>query len=301
MIEIHPTLQPAYESLCDQGKYFPEPHPLVELDEPTFTHPRHGELPISIDPAALMLQGMTYVGDPVLAASLELNSVPVTSTAHASSLLASRLRDKDGRVWGFSGFATGGFDAVTNEPYGYREEGEGLRELYGQLQERDQLPCLAIDGGVSEGFLAMNSVVARSAGVPTLGFIPREGLASVGVRDHMVVAGDTYQDREVLVGTADILVCAGGFKGTVRECIEATLRGAAVLMLSLKDYPDSALPNTFQNYEELRDAYKAKRLVVCSSVEEIPARVDDVLQVEIQGRRQRSRIVRNFLSSDANR
>ena len=147
----------------------------------------------------------------------------------------------------------------------------------------------------------MNSVVARSAGVPTLGFIPREGLASVGVRDHMVVAGDTYQDREVLVGTADILVCAGGFKGTVRECIEATLRGAAVLMLSLKDYPDSALPNTFQNYEELRDAYKAKRLVVCSSVEEIPARVDDVLQVEIQGRRQRSRIVRNFLSSDATR
>lgn len=301
MIEIQPELQPAYESLCYQGKQFPEPHSLLELDEPTFTHPGHGEMRIAVDVPVLAKQGMTYVGNSALAASLELERIPVASTALASSLLARHLQDKDARVWGFSGFATGGFNHDTQEPFGYREEGEGLRQLYGHLRERDQLPSLAIDGGVSEGFLGLSSIVARSAGVATLGFIPREGLGSVGVRDHMVVAGDTYQDREALVSTADILVCAGGFKGTVRECIGAVLGGAAVLMLDLKAYPASALPNTFQDYEELRKAHTDKRLIVCKSADEMAECVDEVLQVEVHNSQQRSQVVRTFLSSDAGR
>lgn len=299
MIEIRPDLQPAYDSLCYQGKQFPEQHTITELDGLSFTHPKKGETPIAIDADVLAMQGMTYVGSANLRQALGEHGIPAAPTTAAATLLSEHFQSKDTRIWGFSGYATGGIDQGTGRPFGYQAEADGLRELYGCLEERGQLPSLAIDGGVSEGFLAVNSVVARSVQVPTLGFIPRQGLASIGVRDHMIVAGDTYQDRETLVGTADVLVCAGGDKGTVRECLEATLRGAAVLVLVLKDYPAASLAYNFRSYDELWDAYNAGRLVECRSLEQIGDSVDRILEAGITGRQQRNDVVRNFLSADA--
>jgi hypothetical protein len=301
MPEIRPDLQPAYESLCYQGQQFPEPHEVTQLDGVTLSY--QGEnIPVEIDRQALALQGETYVGDPDLREALQAQGIKTSTWEEATNLLGQYLApESDSLVWGFSGYATGGVDSATGSPFSYEDEANGLLGLYDYLAAKDELPRLAIDGGVSEGFLALNSVIAQSAGVRTLGFIPKEGLASVGIRDDLVVAGETYRDREKAVGTADVLVCAGGKGGTARECIRAIKGGAAALILDLKDYPLNSLPHTFSMDKDLRQAYEDRRLVVCKTLDEIPERVDQILQVDVKRNRPlRNRIVTDFLTPGPN-
>lgn len=265
-----------------------EPHETIQLEGLTFAHPKKGDVPIKIDKEVLASQGALYVGDPALRYTLHAHDIETDGHENAMHFLASHLDEKAEKlVWGFSGYATGGIDSETGKPYGYTEEAQSLLALYNYLHEEGKTPSLAIDGGVSEGFLALNSVVAASASIPTLGFIPKQGLKSVGIRDHMVVAGETYQDREALVATADALVFAGGADGTTRECIQAVRNGAAALVLWHKKYRDNALPNAFLEHKDLREAFGDGRLVVCKSLEEIPEKVDQVLQVDVKASRSR--------------
>lgn len=231
-------------------------------------------------------QGALYIGDPALRLALEEQQIETKTWEDAMALLGSHLSsENDSLVWGFSGYATGGPDPVTGNPYSYQVEADGLRKLYTYLADRNALPSLAVDGGVNEGFLALNSVVAQSAGVQTVGFLPEQGLKVPGIRDDTVVAGQTYEGRERAVATADVIVCAGGFKGTIRECIKGVRGGAAALLLDLKDYPDNSLPNVFHEDEDLHRAFEEKRLVVCKNLDEIPERVDALLQVDVKSSR----------------
>ncbi len=285
MLAIRSDLETAYESLCSQGQQFSEPHDTVQLEGLTFEHPRKGIVPIRIDAGVLAMQGTIYA-DPTLQAALHGRHIAVQSLEDASNFLAQHLGPGNEKlVWGFSGYATGGVNPETGKPFTYESEAIGLRLLYDHLLAKGEAPSLAIDGGVSEGFLALNSITAQSAGVPTLGFIPRQGLASIGVRDHLVVAGNTYRDRETFVGTADILVCAGGADGTERECIHAIQRGAAVLLLNLADYPPNSFARTFRANEDLRQANDEGRLVVCDSYEAVADSVDRILQIDTKSSR----------------
>jgi hypothetical protein len=288
MLEIRPDLREAYNSLCYQGEQFVDPHEIIQLEGLTFAHPKKGDVPIKIDTEILAAQGTLYVGDPALRYTLQGYGIETDGHENAMYFLASHLDTKAEKlVWGFSGYATGGLDPETDRPYGYAEEAQSLLTLYNYLDEEGKAPSLAVDGGVSEGFLALNSVVAASANVPTLGFIPKQGLKSVGIRDHMVVAGETYQDREALVATADVLAFAGGAAGTTRECIGAVRNGAAALVLWHEKYRDDALPNAFLKHKDLREAFGDGRLAVCKSLEEIPEKVDQVLQVDVKASRAR--------------
>jgi hypothetical protein len=298
MLEIRPDLQPAYDLLCSQGQQFPEPHETIQLNGLYFTHPRKGEHPINIDREVLAMQGALYVGDPALRSALREQEIETKIWEDALTLLGSHLgSENDSLVWGFSGYATGGMDPVTGQPYSYHAEAEGLLRLYTHLADKNALPSLAVDGGVSEGFLALNSVVAQSAGVRTVGFLPEQGLGAAGVRDDLVVGGQTYEGREKAVATADVLLCAGGFKGTIRECIKAVKGGAAALLLDLKDYPDNSLPNVFHKDKDLREAFEDKRLVVCKNLDEIPECVDQLRQIDVKSSRPgRKKILTEFLT-----
>lgn len=298
MIEIQPQLTDEYQRLCDQGQQFLEQQSVVL--ESTYIHPQKGERSVCIDPQTLAQQGAIYVGNAQLSDQMRQHNLNTTSWQTAADLLSEQLHSEDTLVWGFSGYATGGVNKATQKPFGYQEEGDGLRVLYAHLSDQDQSPGIAIDGGVSEGFLALNSVVARSAGISTLGFIPLQGLSSVGIRDHMVVAGNTYRDRETFVGTADILACAGGDQGTARECHEAVSRGAAVLLMALKEYPQSSLPKTYQTHEDLRRAYKTGQLVVCESIDDLPDSVDRLLEYDTHaGRPYRQAAIEYYFSGAA--
>jgi hypothetical protein len=289
MLQIRPGIRPVYDALCQEGQPFPDERPLVPHSDLTFRHPKKGEQPIMIDRQMVAAQGTLYAADRAVQSALADQGIKVKGKNAAIDLLDRHLdRRVPKLVWGFSGYATGGIDPLTGLPYTYYDEAEALRELYGYLTDQDKLPSLAIDGGVRTGFLGLSSLVAECAGVPTLGFLPKEGLGEdVGNRDHMVIAGDTYQDREQLVATADVLVCAGGWDATMRECKKAVENGAAVLVLDCPKYRETSVPKRVHTEPELQDAIASKQLVVCDTLGDISSCVDKLLEVDVMSSRHR--------------
>ncbi len=258
-----------YESLCANGEQFPD-RQVASLDGLTFDHPKDGPIAITIDREALAAQGNIYVGSPVLRKALQDRHIGADSLAGAEQVLSSHLAASE-LVWGFSGYATAG--------YNYDVEAQGLDRVYTHLAKRSRTPGLAVDGGVSSGSLGLSGVIAKEHNVPTMGMLPLQGLAAAGIRDHLVVWGNTYRDREVLVGTTpDVLVCVAGAEGTQRECQVALRWGSAVLLLALREeYAPSALPNTYQLFPEMTEAIDSGSMVVCRSMEDIPDGLDAML------------------------
>lgn len=278
MTEHLPNLQQAYDLLRTQGEQFPGPRAITPLDDLTFDHPRKGAVTIGIDEAALSRQGMIYTGDPAMRSALGERNI-ATNDLRAVGRVIENCIQQDGRIWGFSGYATGG--------YSYETEAEGLSKLYEHLAENDNKPALTVDGGVSAGNLGLSGVIASMHNVPTIGMIPRQGLASVGIRDHLVVWGNTYKDREVLIGTApDVLVCIGGGEGTQRECQAALRWGTPILLLALsEEYAPNSLPSTYKTFPEMVAAIDGETMVVCRSMDAIPQSVDIILEAGEAGNR----------------
>lgn len=129
--------------------------------------------------------------------------------------------------------------------------------------------------------MGLNGLIAQRRGIQTMGFIGKEGLGKVGVRDHLVLWGEMNSHRQVLVGcTGDALVCAGGKKGTEEECLTALVNGSAVLLLALRDdYPEDSLPNNYHESEGMSVSVASGQMVVCQSIDDIPASVDRILDV----------------------
>ncbi len=270
-------------------------------------------MPIEADTQMLAMQETIYVGSSALWGALRDCGIGAKMHEEAADLLGWHLGPNNrSLVWGFSGYATGGIDLASGSPFSYNAEANGLLGIYGYLAAKNALPSLAFDGGTREGFLELNRVVAQSAGVETLGFLPEQGLGAVGVRDHLVVGGKTYKGRERAIATADVLVCAGGTGipdvpyakdahavGTAHECIRAVKAGATVLMLDLQEYPPASLPRTFHRHDDLRKAHDDGRLVVCRSLDTIPDCIDQVLETDVRRSRPlRSAILTNFLDLD---
>lgn len=266
------TLQTAYDALCAAGDEYTFPRVELLLEDVTFEHPRKGRLEVGIDEDALAQQGAIYTAEPGLRRALALRDIHTQDFAAASQLVGRYLED-DKLVWGFSGYATAG--------YAYSVEAAALSRVYEHLARKRKQPGLSIDGGVSAGTLGLNGVIARMHEVPTLGYIPLQGLSSTGTRDHLVVWGDTYKDREIMVGTTpDVLVCAAGAEGSQRECQIAVRLGSAVLLLALKDYGPNSLPSTYRTFDDLRAAEDSGSLVVCSSLEDVPEALETLMQTD---------------------
>lgn len=141
------------------------------------------------------------------------------------------------------------------------------------------LPSLVVDGGVSDGVLGLSGILANRFEVPSLGYIPLQGLSSIGPRTRLVVHKDTYLDREILVGlTPDVLVCVGGGLGTQRECEAALEHGGVVLLLALRDYGPGSLPSVYLEHSITKSAARDGRLIVCSNVRDIQTRLPRIIQ-----------------------
>lgn len=266
---INPDLSSQFQALRANGDYLPAHRDLAHLSELTFDHP-DGARDIAIDVDTLRTQGRIYIGNQALRQTLEMQGFPVGDVTAAYDVIAEQY-DKDELVVGFSGFATPGF--------GYETEAEGIVEVHEYLAATGRRPGLVVDGGVSAGNLGLSAVVAAQNEVSTIGFIPLEGLDSVGARDHMVVWGNTYPDREVMVGTTpDVLVCVGGGEGTKREGEVALVNGSAVLLLALKEYGPNSLPATYRNNETWANAMSEARAAVCESLETLPEKIETVVR-----------------------
>lgn len=169
--------------------------------------------------------------------------------------------------WGFSGFASKGDNC------GCGLEADAMERIYQFLASKShRRPRLVSDGGSGAGVLALNSVLANMHHIESVGFTPYQGVASMSARDQIVIARNTYQDREVLVGTLpDILVCVGGGEGTKREAIEAVKAGNTVLLVMLQGNDNAnILAGSWHNTPELMQANANGTLLVCEYLEDIP-------------------------------
>lgn len=253
----------AYRLLCEKGVQFDEVTGATEpLPGFTYQHPSKGSVQIAANDRVLRATGRVYVGDAELREALRARGARTASLKLAVDRIQSMCL-RTGVIWGVSGFATPGPDCSA--------EAGGLAALYQFLADMQMLPMLVADGGASVGVLGLNGLIAAMHKVPTLGFSPLQGIASMGARDHTVIWGDTFRDREQLVGLLpDALVCAGGGDGAGRECEKALDHGSPVLLLALRDYDEGTLPVTYRSWPKLAEAEGNGRLVVCRSLDELP-------------------------------
>jgi predicted Rossmann-fold nucleotide-binding protein len=253
----------ALDLLCAQGEQFPALTRRASGRDTMFRHPTGEREPVAIDRFALSGTGVVYADGDMRQRFTTYGKPPVVTSRAVATI---RSVFPTGRlVWGFSGFATAG--------YSYEAEAKGMSALLTALEASQQQPALIVDGGVSSGVVGLSGVLARRHRIPSIGFIPKQGLARFGPRDHLVVKTDTYAERERLVGTApDVLVCVGGGDGARRECQAALENGSVVVVLALKSYGVASLDAIYVN--AMLPVLGERRLFLCESVDDVPRVAD---------------------------
>jgi len=270
-----PSWQQAFGSLCARGEQFSDSaRRLSHLEGVTYLHPEYGNQPVTIDRYALSATSRVYT-DTSLGDVFWQHSVP--TLPYADVIQAVEAYQRNGLVWGFSGFATGG--------YNYTNEADAIAALLQTLVNINSMPSLISDGGVSAGVLGLSGVLAAKHGIPSMGFIPLQGLANIGSRDHLVVKANTYPEREVFVGLLpDILVCVGGADGTRRECQVALESGSIVLLLVVRDYGVKSFPGSYRSFPDIYKAEKEGRFIVLEDYDIIPRIVQNAWQQSVRTR-----------------
>src|SRR6266536_5235389 len=146
-----PSPDGAFRSLLERGEQFgDDPDSISCLGDFHFQHPRRGQSDVLVDDRVLPVIGRMYADD-------ELHNALRDHDARVESFsevvrLAERHMNNSALMWGFSGFATAGYD--------FTVEGQGMDELYDRLIAIDRLPALAIDGAARAGVLGLSGVIA---------------------------------------------------------------------------------------------------------------------------------------------
>lgn len=271
-----PSPEEALNLLRETGEMLSDDFRRTELTGIFRTDSDGNRVPVVIDTRVIPVIKELFTADSSLQTALKMHGAVVKPINAIEDILATCIRR--GIVWGFSGFATpskqlGGGD--------YKAEAEAMERVYGLLSG-SRKPQLVIDGGVSAGVLGLSGVLGTQHGVETLGVVPRKGLGHWGPRTRMIVWGNTYQDREKLVGALpDILICVGGADGTMRECIQAIKQGSIVIILAPRIYKSTSLSGSYMKNKLLRDT-ENKQLFFCGPDESISACIEKAIRAHIQ-------------------
>lgn len=241
-----------YQALCDNGEMFPR-RVTTPLDL-TYSDQDGVVVPIELDIEVLRATHRTYVQGEALRSRL----AQWGNVAPLSEALAF-LRDRLSRatlILSVAGYTLSGRS--------YADEARAINVAYNYLKYAGKRPDLVADGGVSGGVPGLSAYIAQHQGIETIGYIPRYGLPRTSPRTRMVVWGETYEDREVLVGsTSDLLLCFGGALGTMRECRASLRNHGVVVLIAVKDYGPKTLASIFYKDNELAEAFEEGRLLVC--------------------------------------
>lgn len=254
-----PSAHDALASLRANGNQFKTvplaPRPMGGV---TFLHPRNGERPVAADPRVLAATGQFYIANEVLRHAVH-RAGGRTNSLRAAAEFMSQLFAQPRLIWGVSGFATIGY------PCGL--QADQLTALYRYLAVDRRRPVLVCDGAAGAGVLGISGVLAAECGIQTLGVTPLQGMSTMAPRDHMLVYGDTYQQREAIVGLLpDILVIVGGGVGAQREGVATLNSGGRVLLID--DLVNSSIP--WPTVPEMALAVREKRMLICGKLDEIP-------------------------------
>lgn len=252
-----PSAQVALASLRENGNQF-QTVPLVPepMEGVTYLHAKKGVRAVEADPRVLAATGQFYVANEMLRRAIHQKGGRVESLQSGVSFIKQAYAQRR-VVWGVSGFASIGYPCNV--------QADQLAVFYDYLasQHRDAIVC---DGAAGAGVLGISGVMAEARGITTLGVTPLQGMSTMAPRTHMLVYGDTYQQREVIVGLLpDILVIVGGGPGAEREGVATLKSGGRVLLL---DDPDnSSIP--WRAVPEMMQAVGEKRMLVRGQLDEI--------------------------------
>lgn len=290
-----PSYRQALKSVRETGEMLERPYTGWETGV-EYEHPEKGTQGIVVDDRVLPAIDHFYTNNKALSLALGKRHVYTVATTRAMQVLNYALAG-DGVVWGLSGYASA-FPGAK-----YHAEADGIEKFYEHFRAIGHKPALVVDGGVSAGVLGLNGIIAKQFQVPTLGFIPLQGLGSMGPRTHMVVYGATYQDREKAVAAAsDILTCWGGKKGTERECEAAIDDGSIVILTRFREYEPDSLPSQYLRNPKLKEAFDRGQLIVCDSHDKIAECVAKALAAHHAtkkwNRPRRLEKLQNFLRKD---
>jgi len=254
-----PSAQVALASLRKNGNQF-QTAPLVPqpMGGVTYLHPKKGVRAVEADSRVLAATGQFYAANETLRHAIQQNGGRAEPLQFGTSFIKQMYALRR-VVWGVSGFASIGYPCSV--------QADQLAVFYDYLASchRDAIVC---DGAAGAGVLGISGVMAEERGITTLGVTPLQGMSTMAPRTHMVVYGDTYQQREVIVGLLpDILVIFGGGPGSEREGV-ATLEGGGRVLLV--DDPDhSSIP--WRTVPQMLQAVGEKRMLVCGGLDEIAA------------------------------
>jgi hypothetical protein len=289
-----PSFDVAFRSLSKHGLHFPSyARELTELRGATYRDGQRRHHVIA-DTYALQGVGRVYADNAIRQAMARQLSLRPCALGDAARLLNDVYGNRGRLVLGFSGYGTAG--------HPYQVTADGMKMMLGHLRQLGEVPSLIVDGGVSDGVPGLSGLLAKRAGVASLGYIPKAGLAEFGPRTHLVVHGDLYPQREQLVGlTGDILTTWDGHDATGRECAAAAAAGCVIVIMALQDsYERGSFPLTYKKSREIRIAIKENRLKVCRRREDILATirwaVRTAAEVSVPRRNARLRTLRTLLA-----
>lgn len=252
-----PSARVALASLRKNGNQFDSvpvaPQPLEGV---IFQHPKDGERQAAADRRVLAQIGRFYAADTTLRQAIETAGCQAGSLQSAAELVAA-MYSRSRMIWSISGFASVGFpcDALADR----------LEQLYLYLAAEHRRPVIC-DGGVGAGALGISGVLARQHKITSIGVIPMEGLESMAPRTYMFAYGDTYRQRQDIVGLlGDILVLAGGGLGATEEALVALEHGSGVLLLD--DLDESLIP--WRSEPKMVEAIANNQMIVCGSLDQI--------------------------------
>jgi hypothetical protein len=290
-----PSLEVALGSLSQHGYYFPHQcRTVTRLHHVTYQDDDGHIHPMGVDTYALTGVSKVYADTPVRCALANQGDIRPAGLADAVRLLSTIYSDESRLVWGFAGYASAGWS--------YAAEARGMKALFDCFHHYGRRPSLITNGGTGKGVLGLSNAFAKRFSVPSMGFIPKEGLTEFGPCDHLVVHKETYPQREGLVAWApDTLTVWGGDKGAKRECIAACKAGSVVLIMALRDYGKKSFTTKYEQFEAVRDAIGENRLKVCRRMEDIQPAVRWALQaaerISVPRRATRLRKLNGYLTA----
>ena len=216
-----------------------------------FVDPQDGPGQVEADDRVLQATGRVYTSNAMLRRQLRERRARAGTMVEALRLIAGYYR-QERVMWGVSGYASIGPDCGP--------EADLLEALYGYfVSQKIRRPSVVYDGGAGAGALGINGVLGAEHRICTLGVTPLKGIASMAPRDHMLVYGHTYRQREVIVGSLpDALVVAGGGDGAMREAVGTVNAGGRVLLAGRR-----GLAASWGRVPALVSAKRMQRLVIC--------------------------------------
>lgn len=181
-------------------------------------------------------------------------------TTMYADMTVDTLMNSEELIIGFSGYGTG-------DGRNYREEREGIEQLFQHCASGELPVSSVVDGGTGYGIPGLSGALAQKYGLETVGFAPLRSLRGAAPRDTLAVVGEEFGDEaEVLGATPDVLLVFGGGPNAEKEVFASMAAGSLVIPVVLKHYKEDSAVHLAKRDKDVAKASIAGQFIVCEDI-----------------------------------